>query len=71
MGRKRRELDQLTKPELIALVQGGETRPGLPTDSEFRQLVDGSILGIVIHRHGKPLYANQAFAELLGFLGAL
>lgn len=67
MGRKRRELDQLTKPELIALVQGGETRQGLPTNSEFRHLVDGSILGIVIHRHGKPLYANQAFAELLGF----
>lgn len=67
MGLKRRELDQLTKSELIALVQGGETRQGPPTNSEFRHLVDGSILGIVIHRHGKPLYANQAFAELLGF----
>jgi PAS domain S-box-containing protein len=67
VGRKRRELDQLTKSELIALVRGQDTRHDPPTNSEFRQLVDGSILGIVIHRYGEPLYANQAFADLLGF----
>jgi hypothetical protein len=55
VSRTRRELDQLTKAELIALVQGDDIRQEISTNLEFRQLVDGLILGIVIHRHGRPL----------------
>ena len=33
----------------------------------YRNLVEGSIQGILIHRDGKPLFANQAYADLLGY----
>ncbi len=39
------------------------------SDSErnYRELVEGSSQGILIHRDWRPLYANKAFADLLGF----
>ena len=37
------------------------------SEERFRHLIEGSIQGIVIHRDLKPLFANQAFAELLGY----
>ena len=64
---KRRDLEKMTKNELIALFRAREGGTESPTDSEFRDLVDRSILGIVVHRRGKALYANQAFASLLGY----
>ena len=38
-------------------------------DSErrYRTLVDGSIQGILIHRNYKPLFANAAYARMLGY----
>ena len=38
-------------------------------DSErrYRTLVDGSIQGILIHRNYAPLFANEAYARMLGF----
>ena len=33
----------------------------------FRDLIEGSIQGILIHRDWKPLFVNQAFAELHGY----
>ncbi|MCW2243906.1 PAS domain-containing sensor histidine kinase [Azospirillum canadense] len=35
-------------------------------ERRFRDLVEGSIQGIVIHRDFRPLYANDAFALMLG-----
>ncbi|WP_448206303.1 ATP-binding protein [Azospirillum sp. sgz302134] len=35
-------------------------------ERRFRDLVEGSIQGIVIHRDFRPLYANDAFAQMLG-----
>jgi len=35
-------------------------------ERRFRDLVEGSIQGIVIHRDFHPLYANDAFAQMLG-----
>jgi diguanylate cyclase (GGDEF)-like protein/PAS domain S-box-containing protein len=34
---------------------------------DFRDLIENSVQGILVHRNFKPLYANQAFAELFGY----
>ena len=38
-------------------------------DSErrFRDLIDASVQGVLIHRGWAPLYSNQAFADMLGY----
>jgi PAS domain S-box-containing protein len=35
------------------------------SEQRFRDLIEGSVQGIVIHRAGHPLYVNSAFAALL------
>jgi len=37
------------------------------SDQKFSNLIDASTQGILIHRHYKPLYANQAFADMYGY----
>ena len=37
------------------------------SEERFRNLVEGSLQGIVIHRDRKPLFANQAFATIHGY----
>jgi diguanylate cyclase (GGDEF)-like protein/PAS domain S-box-containing protein len=37
------------------------------SEERFRNLIEGSIEGILIHRDWRPLFANQAFADMLGF----
>ena len=37
------------------------------SEERFRNLVEGSIQGIVVHRDNQPLFANQAFAEMFGY----
>ena len=39
-------------------------------DSErrFRDLIDASVQGVVIHKDWTPLYSNQAFAHMLGYV---
>ncbi len=37
------------------------------SEERFRNLTEGSIQGIVTHRHFKPLFANQAYADLFGY----
>ena len=37
------------------------------SESRFRQLIEGSVEGILIHRGGMPLFVNQAFASIFGF----
>ncbi|MDH4122318.1 MAG: PAS domain S-box protein [Deltaproteobacteria bacterium] len=39
----------------------------LETEGRYRDLVEGSVLGIVIHRRHSPLFVNQAFAQMHGF----
>jgi len=34
---------------------------------DFRDLIENSIQGILVHRNFKPLYANTAFAKLFGY----
>ena len=37
------------------------------SETRFRDLIEGSIEGIVIDRVGKPLFANQAYADIFGY----
>jgi PAS domain S-box-containing protein len=37
------------------------------SEQRFHDMVEGSIQGILIHRNHKPLYVNDAWAELHGF----
>jgi diguanylate cyclase (GGDEF)-like protein/PAS domain S-box-containing protein len=37
---------------------------------DFRDLVENSVQGILVHRNFKPLYANDAFAKLFGYRNA-
>ncbi len=36
------------------------------SETRFRDLAEGSIQGIIVHRHFKPLFANQAAADIFG-----
>ena len=37
------------------------------SEERYRNLVEGSIQGMVVHRDFKPLFVNSAYAEILGF----
>ena len=37
------------------------------SEQRFRQLVEGSIQGIMIHRNSTPVFANQAYAQIYGY----
>ena len=43
-------------------VEALETR-----EQQFRGLLEGSIQGVLVHRHFRPLYVNPAFAAMLGY----
>src|SRR5207244_5500776 len=36
------------------------------SEQRFRDLIEGSVQGIFIHRAGQPLFVNSAFAAMLG-----
>ncbi len=60
--------DSLKMPAL----EHAETAPGAPTSAgapsdDFRRLVDSGLDPVLVHRNWQLLYANQAFAELLGY----
>lgn len=37
------------------------------SEERFRNLIEGSVQGILVHRDFRPLFVNQAFAEILGY----
>jgi PAS domain S-box-containing protein len=37
------------------------------SEEKFRNLVEGSIQGVLIHRNFKPIYVNEALRRILGF----
>lgn len=40
------------------------------SEQRFRELAEGSIQGIVVHRDGVPLFVNDAWARIHGYAGA-
>ena len=53
----------------LAAALGDRRRAERESDARFRDLIEGSIQGIVIHRNFTPLFANQASATILGYEG--
>jgi two-component system cell cycle sensor histidine kinase PleC len=51
----------------LAAVLADQQRAERESDARFRDLIEGSIQGIVIHRNFTPLFANQASATILGY----
>lgn len=50
------------------LVQVGDLRTDVASsETRYRDLIDGSIQGILIHRNHKPLLVNKAWAEIHGY----
>lgn len=39
------------------------------SEERFRNLIEGSLLGIAIARVGRPIFANQAYADIFGYDG--
>ncbi|MBT3361425.1 MAG: EAL domain-containing protein [Rhodospirillales bacterium] len=37
------------------------------SEDRFRNLIEGSLMGIVIHRLGQPVFVNQAYAAIFGY----
>ena len=37
------------------------------SEGKFRSLVEGSVQSVIIHREGRPLFANRAFVVMFGF----
>jgi len=37
------------------------------SEERFRNLIEGSVQGVMVHINHKPLFANQAYAEIFGF----
>jgi two-component system cell cycle sensor histidine kinase PleC len=51
----------------LAAALADQQRAKRESDARFRDLIEGSIQGIVIHRNFTPLFANQASATILGY----
>lgn len=63
-GKKKRHADELAA-EITERMQAEEALKS--SEERFRNLIEGSIQGIFIHRDFKPLFVNQAFAYMLGY----
>ncbi len=48
-------------------MQPQDNRPPSIPDAYYRELVEGAIQGILVHREFRPLFVNQAFAEMFGY----
>lgn len=47
--------------------QAADRRKLRESEERFRNLIEGSIQGILIHRDYEPLFINQAFADIFGY----
>lgn len=46
--------------------QAADRRKLRESEERFRNLIEGSIQGILVHRDFEPLFVNQAYADILG-----
>ncbi len=58
-----------TEERLVADIKARESTEEALRESEmrFRELIDGSVQGILIHRDFDPLFCNPAYARMYGF----
>lgn len=64
---ERRVAERTTELEAdIAVRKEAEARLR-ESEERFRNLIEGSIQGILIHRDFKPLFVNEAYAKILGY----
>ena len=63
-----RELQSVNTALAEEVAEHKRTEDALQSSEEqFRKLIEGSIQGILIHRDGKPLFANQALADMFAY----
>ncbi|MDA0231843.1 MAG: PAS domain S-box protein [Proteobacteria bacterium] len=60
------------KPSVLAIARDITQRKGdikklRESEAKLRQLADGSIAGVLIHRNNKSIIANQTYAEIFGY----
>jgi PAS domain S-box-containing protein len=60
-------VEELSAPAAMTPGQGGNGRDIKAGGSDFRVLVEGISNGVLVHRNFKPLYANAACAQRVGF----
>jgi diguanylate cyclase (GGDEF)-like protein/PAS domain S-box-containing protein len=64
----RRLIWELKQNEITLQEQvSGRTEKLAESEKRFRNLIEGSIQGIFIHRNRAPIFANQACADILGY----
>ncbi|MEH6525382.1 MAG: PAS domain S-box protein [Sneathiella sp.] len=47
--------------------QAADRRKLRESEERFRNLIEGSIQGILVHRNFEPLFVNQAYADIFGY----
>lgn len=64
----RGELDAVVSDTAVWLLRAQQAESALrASEARFRDLVEGSIQGVMVHRHFQPLFANPAYAALFGY----
>jgi diguanylate cyclase (GGDEF)-like protein/PAS domain S-box-containing protein len=61
------EVDQIVTVSLDITQRKEGEQAVRESEARFRSLVEGSVLGIVIERGGRPIFANQTYARIFGY----
>jgi PAS domain S-box-containing protein len=65
---QRGELDAVVSDTAVWLLRAQQAESALcASEARFRDLVEGSIQGVMVHRHFQPLFANPVYAALFGY----
>jgi PAS domain S-box-containing protein len=64
----RGEVDAVVSDTAVWLLRAQQAESALcASEARFRDLVEGSIQGVIVHRHFRPLFVNPAYATLFGY----
>ena len=67
-SQERMGLVEMLGAQVITALRNSRLYEDLKTSEQrFRDLIEGSIQGILIHRNFKPLFINQTFADMTGY----